>query len=143
MPAKMLDHIGMVVADIKATAERIEKALGLTVEAEEDYGEELISIAFIPIGQGLDGPKIELLEPHRPGSSAWDFLQAHGDGLEHVAFLVDDVDEELDQLKDSVPLTDKAGRPGAGNKTIAFLSGEAIPGLLTELVSPVLKGGLE
>ncbi len=139
MPAKMLDHIGMVVADIQATAQRIESALGLKVVAEEDYGDGLIAIAFIPVGQGLDGPKIELLEPHRPGSSAWDFLQAHGDGVEHVAFLVDDVDQTLDSIRGMVPLADQYGRPGAGKMTIAFLDGRAIAGLLAELVSPARK----
>lgn len=139
MPVTMLDHIGMVVGDLKATARRIALALGLEIAAEEDYGDGLISIAFIPIGQGLNGPKIELLEPHRAGSSAWTFLTTHGDGIEHVAFLVDDVDQELGQIRATVPLTDYSARPGAGNMMIAFLDNAAIPGMLSELVSRVLK----
>lgn len=142
MGAKMLDHIGMVVRDIDFTAARIERTLGLHIAAREDYGDGLLAIAFIPIGANLEGPKIELLEPHRPGSTAWDFLQAHGDGIEHVAFLVNDVDEELTFLNGAVPLTDDCGRPGAGQMTIAFLGADAIPGMLTELVSPILTGGM-
>jgi methylmalonyl-CoA/ethylmalonyl-CoA epimerase len=135
MAAKLLDHIGMVVDSIEATAERIESVLGFHVEAYEDYDEGLITIAFIPLGQGLSGPKIELLEPHRPGCSAWDYLKAHGNGVEHLAFLVDDVDRELSQLRQSVSVLDATGRPGAGHMTIAFLHPDAIPGIWVELVA--------
>lgn len=141
MAVKMLDHIGMVVHDIAATAVQLESALGLSIDHMEDFQEGLITIAFIPVGQGLAGPKIELLEPHRLGSTAWDFLESVGDGIEHVAFLVDDVNIELVRLQGKVPIRDQKARPGAGNMEIAFLEQAAISGLLAELVSPMATEG--
>ncbi len=141
MAAKTLDHIGMVVRDIHQTASRIKSILGFSIAQSEDYSQGLLSIAFIPLGSGLNGPKLELLQPNRPGSSAWDFLQSQGEGVEHVAFLVDDVDQELGVLQGQVPLLDHHSKRGAGHMNIAFLGRDAIPGLFTELVAPVRIGG--
>lgn len=141
MAARTLDHIGMVVRDIHQTASRINSILGFAIAQSEDYGHGLLSIAFIPMGEGLNGPKLELLQPNRSGSSAWEFLQSQGEGVEHVAFLVDDVDQELDFLRGQIPLLDNQSKSGAGNMHIAFLGRDAIPGLFTELVAPVPIGG--
>lgn len=137
MAAKALDHIGVVVRDCEATANRIAEILRLTVEHTEDYGAGLITIAFIPVGAGPQGPKIELLQPNRSGSSAWEFLHRYGEGIEHIAFLVDDVTVELARLRATVPLRDQKARPGAGGMEIGFLDPLAITGMYVELVSPI------
>jgi len=142
MSVQFLDHIGVVVRDMASTLRQYEQALGLRPMHTEIYGDGLLEIAFLPVGpeSAFGQTKIELLQPLRPGSSAWDFQHQYGEGVEHLAFLVGDVDEELDRLAHlSVPLRDRVSRPGAGGMQIAFLEPRALSGVLGELVMPLRK----
>jgi methylmalonyl-CoA/ethylmalonyl-CoA epimerase len=129
-----LDHVGVVVADLEEAVARYRAVLGLRATAVETYGEGLLRIAFLPCGD--QGPTaIELLQPLRPGSSAWEFLRRRGEGIEHVALAVDDLEEELTRLAASgAGMVDRCPRPGARNTRIAFLDPAAVPGLWAELV---------
>ena len=141
---QQLDHVGIVVRSLDRSCARYQKVLGLQVDHVEEYGAGLLRIAFLPVNGGDAGhtPKLELLEPLRPGSSAWDFLEAHGEGVEHLAFLVDGLDRALDSLADRhVPLRDRCSRAGAGGMRIAFLDPTALDGVLAELVSPIARVG--
>ena len=140
MTVQMLDHIGVIVRNMESTLRQYEQILGLRPTHTETYGDGLIDIAFLPVGpdSAFGRTKIELLQPLRPGSTAWDFLHQHGEGVEHLAFLVDDIDEELDRLAHlGIPMHDHSARPGAGGMLIAFLEPHALSGVLGELVMPV------
>ena len=140
MSIQLLDHIGIVVRDMEFTLHQYETVLGLKPTHSETYGNGLLEIAFIPVGPKSDygWTKIELLQPLRSGSSAWDFLHQHGEGVEHLAFLVGDVDSELDRLTHlNIPMGDQVSRPGAGGMQIAFLNPRALSGVLAEFVSPL------
>ena len=79
--------------------------------------------------------KIELLEPTRPDSPVGKFLAKRGEGFHHVAFLVDDLEVTLEELKESgVELIDETPRVGAGGTRMAFLHPKGAHGVLTELV---------
>lgn len=136
---KRLDHVGVVVEDLDQAIVRYRTVLGLHAGPVETYGDGLLRIVFIPTGPNdQEGPTLELLQPMRSGSSAWAFLKRHGPGIEHVAFLVDELDRRLDALNhQGVALRDRCGRVGAGGMRIAFLEPEALGGLLTELVEPL------
>lgn len=136
-----MDHVGVVVRDVEAAIERYAALLGLVVDGRETFGAGGIEIAFLAPAPGVR-PSIELLAPKRPGSGAWDHLQARGEGIEHIAFRVDDTDRALDHVRRLAPdaLSDACARPGAGGMDIAFLRPEALFGALCELVSP-RRGG--
>ena len=115
MSIQLLDHIGIVVRDMEFTLHQYKTVLGLKPTHSETYGNGLLEIAFIPVGtkSAYGWTKIELLQPRRPGSSAWDFLHQYGEGVEHLAFLVEDVDSELDRLAHlNIPMGDQVSRPG-------------------------------
>ncbi|WP_286886529.1 VOC family protein [Aneurinibacillus sp. UBA3580] len=132
MSVKKLDHIGIIVSDLDRAIETYENVLGLQVERIEDYGGGLLLIAFIPLGE----VQLELIQPLKPGSAAWDFLQSHGEGIEHLAFAVDDLQMEWHRvLTHNIPVTDTEPRPGAGNTQICFLKREALCGVLGEFVA--------
>jgi methylmalonyl-CoA/ethylmalonyl-CoA epimerase len=135
LSVKKLDHIGIIVSNLDQAIETYERVLGLQVERIEDYGDGLLSIAFIPLGE----VQLELIQPLKPGSVAWDFLQDHGEGIEHLAFGVDDLQMEWHRvLAHNIPVTDTKPRPGAGNTQICFLKREALCGVLGEFVaSPI------
>lgn len=140
MTIQLLDHIGIVVRDMEFTLQQYETVLGLKPTHTETYGDGLLNIAFLPVGLKCEygWTKIELLQPLHPGTSAWDFLHQHGEGVEHLAFLVGDVNRELDRLAHlGIPLEDHVSRPGAGGMQIAFLNPLALSGVLGELVAPL------
>ncbi len=132
-----LHHIGIVVRDVERAITQYGQHLNLQTTHREDYGGGLLTIAFIPLGptDGRNGPLIELLQPLRPGSSAWTFLQEKGEGIEHIAMSVSHLDDQLQQLQNQrVPLWDHVGRDGADGTRIAFLDPEGFSGCLLELV---------
>lgn len=137
MKVQGIDHVGVVVRDVEAAIERYAALLGLVVDGREALGGGRLEIAFLAPAAGVR-PSVELLAPKRPGSGAWDHLQARGEGIEHIAFRVDDTDRALAHVRRKAPdaLSDACARPGAGGMDIAFLRPEALFGALCELVSP-------
>ncbi|MGQ0551277.1 MAG: VOC family protein [Armatimonadota bacterium] len=126
-------HIGILVRDARAAAERLE-ALGLEVTAWEDYGPGLLRIGFIPLG----GTLLELIEPLTSDGFNADWLRDRGEGIQHIALRVDDIQAALEALKArGVALQDEAPRAGAGDTLIAFLAPGPAGGVLVELTQPV------
>ena len=126
-------HIGILVHDARATAERFRAALGLEVTSWEDYGPGQALIGFIPVG----GTLLELVQPLGYKGFGVDWLRERGEGLQHVAFQVDDIDAALKTLKSrGVELQDNQPRPGAADTMIAFLARGTIEGYMVELVQP-------
>jgi methylmalonyl-CoA epimerase len=134
MAAGALHHIGMLVRDARATAERLRTSLGLEVTAWEDYGPGLLRIAFVPVG----GTLLELIEPLTADGFNAEWLRERGEGVQHLAFQVDDIQAAIDALK-ARGVAMQHDRPvrGAGNTLIAFLGAQTVDGLLLELTQPV------
>ena len=62
------------------------------------------------------------------------YIQARGEGVQHVAFRVENIDEALAELKQKgVRLIDQAPRNGAGGARIAFIHPKETNGVLVEL----------
>lgn len=132
-----LDHIGIIVRDLNRAIDQYQAVLGLSVRCIEDYGNGLLTIAFLPIPtNGLENsPQIELLQPRRPHCSAWQFLEDKGEGIEHLAFRTDSIDNDLIEMSlKGIPLWDQRARPGAGGTRIAFIDPAGLSGCLVELV---------
>lgn len=138
MKIQGIHHIGMLVRDARATAERFRETLGLEVTAWEDYGPGLLRIGFIP----LEGTLLELIEPLTSEGFNAEWLRERGEGVQHIALQVDDIHAAIKTLKDrGVALQDDTPRPGAANTLIAFLKQGAAGGLLVELAQPVKDSG--
>lgn len=132
MSVKKLDHIGIIVSDLNQAIKQYEHVLGIKLNRIEDYGDGLLKIAFFSLGDIL----IELIQPMKEGSSAWDFLHEHGEGIEHIAFEVDDIHSELESaISKQIPVEDETPKLGAGGASIAFLKRSALNGVLGEFVS--------
>jgi methylmalonyl-CoA/ethylmalonyl-CoA epimerase len=133
-----LDHIGIIVPDLNEAVARYQQVLGVSQVVWEDYGESLLALAFLPLspgGSAGSGPQIELIEPRRPGSAAWDFLETVGSGVEHLAFRVPNLTETLARCQAlGISLRDETPRPGSGGTRIAFVDKSATPGCLIEFV---------
>lgn len=132
MAVKRLDHIGIIVSNLDDSIEKYENVLGIQLDRIEDYGDGLLKIAFLPIGEVL----IELIEPLKPGSDAWNYLQKNGEGIEHLAFRVEDLEQEWSRIiEQKIPVRDLVPRDGAGNTDICFLDRSALNGVLGEFVT--------
>lgn len=127
---KKIDHIGIAVKDLESSKAFYENVLGLKVTAEEVVEEQKVKVAFIPTGDS----EVELLESTTPDGPIARFIEKKGEGIQHIAFRVDNLEEKLAQLKAAgIRLIDEKPRYGAGGAKIAFLHPKSTNGTLIEL----------
>jgi len=131
---KKVDHIAIAVKDLDEALSTYEKIFGLKPEKIEDVPEQGVKAALIPIG---DGSEIELIQPIDTESGVAKFLEKKGEGIHHIAFEVENVDQELKSLAaQGVELIDKEPRSGLAGR-IAFLHPKSTRGVLYELCQKV------
>ncbi len=125
---KHISHIGIAVRDLDEGIAFYQK-LGLTLEGTEEVPSQMVKVAFFPCGD----TRIELLAPTSEDSPIARFLEKKGEGIQHLAFAVDDLPEELVKAEDNgIRLIDKEPRPGAHHADIAFLHPKSSLGVLIE-----------
>jgi len=125
-----IDHIGIAVKSIKETSELLSNILGLKVASEEIVEEQKVKVAFLPLGDS----ELELLESTSPEGPIARFIEKKGEGIQHIAFRVNNIEEVLEKLKkEGVRLIDEKPRYGAGGAKIAFLHPKDTNGILVEL----------
>jgi methylmalonyl-CoA/ethylmalonyl-CoA epimerase len=128
-----IDHVGVAVADMDAALALYRDALGLELSHREVVEEQGVDAALVDVGDG----HVELLSPLGPETPVGKYLERRGPGLHHVAYAVDDIDAELDRLREAgLRLIDERPRVGIRNSRVAFLHPGALGGVLTELVEP-------
>ncbi len=127
---KKIDHIGIAVKSIAEAAKLYEELLGLKITQVEEVTEQKVKVAFLPTGDS----EVELLESTDPEGPVAKFIEARGEGMQHIAFRVDNIEETLARLKAAgVRLIDEKPRYGAGGAKIAFLHPKGTYGTLIEL----------
>lgn len=125
-----IEHIGIAVSNIDEALSFYENMLGIKCYAIEEVKEQKVKTAFFKVGQ----TKIELLETTDPEGPIGKFLEKKGEGIHHIAFAVDDVNQSLAELEEKgIRLIDKAGRKGAEGLNIGFLHPKSTLGVLTEI----------
>jgi len=125
-----LDHIGIAVKDMEAAKKFYTEVLGMTAQGEEVVEQQKVKVCFIPSGDS----EIELLESTSPEGPIAKFIEKNGEGIQHIAFKVDNIENALANLKaKGVRLIDEAPRYGAGGASIAFIHPKATGGILLEL----------
>ena len=130
METKIIDHIGIAVNSIDEAMKFWEGALGVKCHGVEEVAEQKVKTAFLPI----DDSEIELLEGTSEDSPVSKFIAKNGQGIQHIAIRVADVEAALAELKEKgVRLIDEKPRIGAGGAKIAFLHPKATGGVLLEL----------
>ena len=134
MKAIKIDHIGIAVKSIEASLKFYSEVLGLRPEGEETVAEQKVKTVFLPLGE----TEIELLESTAPDGPIAKFIEARGEGIQHIAFKVDNIEEALKELEaHDYRLIDHKPREGAGGKKIAFLHPKDSFGVLVELCEKI------
>ena len=96
------------------------------------YGEPssaTAKLAFFDMGQ----VRLELIEPDETPSTWRDFLNAHGPGIHHIAFNVNDMEEATARLGEAgIPTVQTGDFPGG---CYAYCDGTARLGAILELLA--------
>jgi methylmalonyl-CoA/ethylmalonyl-CoA epimerase len=125
-----IDHLGIAVKSIEAGKNFWTDVLGLEFEGIETVAEQKVTTAFFPVGES----EVELLESTAPDGPIANYLEKKGEGIQHVAFRVENIEAALSELKEKgIRLIDEKPRMGAGGARIAFLHPKFTNGVLVEL----------
>lgn len=129
MDIQKINHIGIVISDLEEGKHKFGGILGLEFLREESAEEFGCRIAFFQCG----GVMIELIEPIGPGPSR-EFLRSHGEGLHHICYEVNSIDEALADAKAKLRTDYSVPKTGAGASRVFFLDPDSICGVETEFV---------
>jgi methylmalonyl-CoA/ethylmalonyl-CoA epimerase len=130
MKIKHIDHIGIAVRSIEEGGKFFTDILGLKLQRVETVEEQKVKTGFFPITD----TELELLESTKPDGPIAKYIEARGQGVQHIAFRVESIDDALKELKEKrVMLIDQEPRKGAGGAKIAFIHPKETPGVLVEL----------
>ena len=125
-----IEHLGIAVKNLDEAIPFWENILGFKCYNIEEVADQKVKTAFFKVGQ----TKIELLEPTSDESPIAKFMEKHGEGIHHVAYAVEGVENALAEAESKgIRLIDKAPRKGAEGLSIAFLHPKSTGGILTEL----------
>jgi len=111
-----------------------EKLLKSQCYKTEIVSSEMVSTAFFQLG----ATKIELLESTDEDGAISKFIEKKGEGVHHIAFEVENIELEMERLKNDgfILLNDKP-KKGADNKIICFLHPKNTNGVLIELCQAI------
>jgi len=127
---KKIEHLGIAVKDLSVAIPLYEKLFQTPCYKKEAVESEGVKTAFFQIGES----KLELLEATHADSPIAKFLEKRGAGFHHVAFEVENIDQEIARLQaEDFQLIHSTAKDGADNKRIAFLHPKSSDGLLVEL----------
>jgi len=125
-----IEHIGIAVKNLDESIKYYEEIFGLKCYAIEVVKDQKVKTAFFKVGQ----TKIELLESTDPEGPIGKFIEKKGEGIHHIAFAVNDIEDKLKQAAEKgVRLIDHQPRKGAEGLNIAFLHPKSTFGVLTEI----------
>jgi methylmalonyl-CoA/ethylmalonyl-CoA epimerase len=128
---KKIDHISIAVKDLEEAMSIYSDILGLESKGTEVIEEQKIIIATFLVGE----VKIELVQSTQPDGPVGKFIEKRGEGMHHIAFRVENIDESLKELSArGVKLIDKKAKIGEGGARIAFIHPKDMKGVLIELV---------
>jgi len=125
-----IDHIGIAVKNLDETLKFYEDVMGIKCVSKEVVEEQKVKVAFLPIGD----TEVELLESTHEDGPIAKFIEKKGEGIQHIAFKVDNIEEAIKELQNKgVRLIDEMPRYGAGGARIAFLHPKSTSGVLIEI----------
>jgi methylmalonyl-CoA/ethylmalonyl-CoA epimerase len=129
-PTDQVHHIGIAVADLDYSINFYKSIFGLEpgpIIVREELG---VRGCFIAIGS----TNLELLQGTGPKSSISIHIEEKGEGLHHICFEVEGIEEKLKTLEElGIDLRDKIPRKGLMGGDIGFLGTSAAKGVLIEL----------
>lgn len=129
-----IEHIGIAVRDLAQANALYTRLLNVLPYKQETVESEGVTTSFFRVNQ----TKLELLEATNPDSAIARFLEKRGEGIHHIAIEVDDIQAEMERLKnEGFTLLNEQPKPGADNKLVCFLHPKTTNGVLIELCQEI------
>lgn len=129
-----VEHIGIAVKDLQASVSLFERLLGTKCYKTEKVESENVMTSFFKAGE----TKIELLKSLTDDGIISRFISKKGEGLHHIAFAVNDIEEEMKRMANSgFNLLNTAPKKGADNKLVCFINPKDTNGVLIELCQEI------
>lgn len=130
MKVLKLDHVGIAVKNLDETLKFYQDVLGLDLADTEIVEEQKVKVAFLPVGD----TEVELLESTADDGPIAKYIERNGEGVQHLAFLVEDIEEAIKDMQDKgMRMIDEMPRYGAGGAKIAFMHPKSSYRVLVEL----------
>lgn len=131
---KKIEHIGIAVKDLEQANQLYSTLLNSQPYKEEKVESEGVITSFFKTGES----KIELLAATNENSPIAKYINKRGEGIHHIAFYVDHIEEEIERLqKEGFVLLDEQPKKGADHKKVAFLHPKSAHGVLVELCEEI------
>ena len=129
-----VEHIGIAVRTLAESVPLFEKLLNSQCYKTEVVESEKVNTAFFK----TKDTKIELLESIDENGVISKFIDKKGEGLHHIAFEVDNIEIEMERLKnEGFILLNEKPKKGADNKLVCFLHPKSTNGVLIELCEEI------
>ncbi len=129
-----IEHIGIAVKNIDESNHLFTKLFGELNYKTETVESEGVKTSFFKVGMN----KIELLEATKADSPIAKFIDKKGEGIHHIAFDVDDIEDEVKRLKtEGFIILNEIPKKGADNKLVVFLHPKTTNGVLIELCQEI------
>ena len=125
-----VDHIGIAVRDIDASMDLYTKIFDVKEFHRETVQDQGVHIASFMLGT----VRIELTAPIDETSPIAKHIEKRGEGIHHIAFRSDAINEDLQRLSNNnITLINSTPQLGAHDMLIAFLHPKTTGGVLMEL----------
>lgn len=128
---RRVDHVALAVSDLEASIEHYQRIWGLTLAHREVVADQGVEEAMFRLGDTY----LQLIAPLSADTSVARFIERRGEGLHHIAYEVDHIEEALASAREQdLMLIDEEPRAGSRNTRIAFVHPKSNHGVMVELV---------
>ena len=129
-----VEHIGIAVKSLAVSIPLFAKIFNTKCYKTEEVESEKVSTAFFRNGE----TKVELLESLEPGGVIARFIEKKGEGMHHIAFEVENIEEEMVRLREEgFIFINETAKRGADNKLVCFLHPKETNGVLIEICQEI------
>ena len=130
---RKVSHVGIVVKDIYQAMAAFDSFFRFVKDVHiEEIPEQGVKVAVLP----LEGIELEFIQPIQPGTGVAKFLEKRGEGLHHISFEVDDIEETIKNVgAKGGTLINREPWQGVRGRT-AFVHPSSLNGVLVELDQP-------
>jgi methylmalonyl-CoA/ethylmalonyl-CoA epimerase len=127
---KGIDHIGIAVKDFNKSISEWERLIGEKAGNNEKIDAQGVLLSKLTL---KEGPVLELLSPTDEETPVGKFLQKKGEGIHHICFQVENLDDMVERLKrNGVRFVQDVPAKGADGSRIIFIHPSDFNGVLIE-----------
>ena len=125
-----IEHIGLAVDSLDTDAPFWKHVLKISHKGTEAVEDQGVTTDIYDTGRG----KVELLEALGENTVVGKFLKNRGPGIHHVCFEVDDINNAINELKESnIRVLSDNPTTGAEGYKVVFIHPKSTGGVLVEL----------